>query len=152
MLKHTGQYFCAECKFTYKAKTDLNKHMKEMHTVKSDEPNHTCNSCDKIFSTSVSLKQHTATKHMELPVGHSERARQKNMEQEKVPNIECVKCEKRFTTGSQIEEHMLEHVENTNKEEEFKNPVGNVLCRYYSRNGQCKKGDQCLYKHEKKQH
>ena len=78
----------------------------------------------------------------ELPVGHPQRAHMKNNES---TNIACLQCDKRFTNGKEIQDHMKEHT-GGNAGQEFKNPGVDKICRYF-KNGFCRKGDQCLFKH-----
>ena len=145
MLKHEGQYICPKCKLGYKTKKEMNEHMQAQHKVQQDSVNLACISCDKTFPSQHSLKQHLNSKHKkeeELPVGHPQRAQNKNNES---PKIACVQCDRRFSTGREVQDHMLEHTGNK-AEQSFKTPVMDKVCRYFQ-NGFCRKGDQCLFKH-----
>ena len=83
MLKHEGQYICPKCKLGYKTKKEMNEHMQAQHKVQQESVNLTCITCDKTFPSQHSLKQHLNSKHKkeeELPVGHPQRAQNKNNE------------------------------------------------------------------------
>ena len=148
MIKHNmGQYICSKCKVGHKTKRELIEHNQQMHKANDDLVNLVCITCDKEFPSQHSLKQHMNSKHNSqdgLPVGHPQRAEKKNQESLK---IACTQCDKKFATGNQIDEHMKEHVGYEQTNQAFAKPVADKICRYFSRNGYCIKGDNCLFKH-----
>ena len=77
-----------------------------------------------------------------MPVGHPQRAQQKNAESK---NISCIQCEKRFSTGKEVEHHMKEHTAEADGQK-FENPSVEKACRYF-KSGFCRKGDECVFKH-----
>ena len=146
MLTHTSQYSCDICKQVFKNYNEMKVH-KETHIVKKL----TCITCDKLFLTDHSFKQHMTAKHKNsqakspltndsFPVGHPERYQQK---QEQRKCIACTICNKLFANGGEIEDHMEEHVQQNGK---FECPTKEKICKYF-RNGYCAKGEQCAFKH-----
>ena len=116
----------------------------------------TCITCDKIFQTDHSFKQHMLAKHKDkdsspvpknntLPVGHPDRYQKK---QEVRKSIACMICSKLYATGKEVEEHMEEHTQENEQNEELEYTKEDKICRYF-RNGFCFKGEKCIFKHIK---
>ena len=144
MLKHNGQYVCPECDLRHLSRSDLDKHIQTVHKNENKGLNFSCTKCEREFPSQNSVKQHMNSMHKDdkrLPVGHHERA-DKNSQR---MIISCTECGKRFATGNQVEEHMKEHSSNID-EQHFEKSNKDKHCRYF-RNGFCRKGDECNYKH-----
>ena len=104
MLKHTGQYLCAECGKNVHTHEEWKKH-EESHKDEFLQAVLTCITCNKQFLNEHLIKQHMQSKHSSpkeiFPVGHPQRYQKKAVSQ----NIACLKCSKVFATGSEVEDH-----------------------------------------------
>ena len=144
MLKHTGQYICAECNSSFMSNNDLKIHHEEHHT---SIQKFNCSVCDKNFITEPSFSQHMNSKHKSnnrnLPVGHPERLRTQEKVSHQQMKFACAVCGYRFQLPGEVEEHVREH----HGDERFETQNRNRICRYFKR-GFCAKGDQCAYQHK----
>ena len=148
MLKHKGQYFCVECNHGHRSKKEMEEHIQTEHRNRNKNITVSCNICRQEFPTEHSLKQHTQSKHkksVQLPVGHPNRV---NADSQRML-ISCTECDKRFVSANQVEEHIKQHEDRTDQNQ-FERINKHKLCRYF-RNGFCRRGEECNFKHSEEQ-
>ena len=138
--KHTKNYSCQVCKDRFEHKSELMKHMKHVHTEKTNEHkkkeyNFGCIICDFRESTEDQISKHMAEVH--------------NIEDAKKDNdLECFNCPL-CEYNADSEELVIKHLEDVHKlVDEPKPRKINKPCRYYKQN-RCFKGEDCKFTHEK---
>ena len=152
-------YKCSICKAKFKSEFYLRKHTEYNHRVENIE----CNICGEIFDTKQALNTHNlAHRSINSPSStnnegfscqsctykfrtqvnlkkHVEKHHKNNRSNQR--NFDCNKCGRVFDTKMDAEKHTKDcedhFIENRRD------------CRYFKR-GNCRKGDHCKFRHEKK--
>ena len=95
---------------------------------RTDSEGYSCHLCDSKFRTQFNLKKQTDNVH--------------NRNENQKQDLDCVKCGRIFDKKRDVNEHVKDcEVEFTENRRE---------CRYFRR-GNCRKGDNCKFKHNKQQ-
>ena len=137
--KHVKNYLCQVCNKKFEHKSDMMRHMKDIHTEKQTEqfPENKkigCMICDYKDDTEEKIVKHLADIHNLVDKTHND----------KMNVVKCPICE----YSSDTDEKVVKHLENVHNlvDEATANKV-NKPCRYFKQN-RCFKGPECKFVHE----
>ena len=130
---------CDNCHLELKDKTDLDRHIKNVH---ARNPEHKCTKCEQVFVSKEEQRQHTITLHADKvfncqicskPYTSMTLLRRHDWRSHR--EVDCNMCGDKIKSRSDIKKHR-----------EIKHQISQkVFCKYFPN---CLDGEECLFLHE----